>query len=318
MRILPTLIMLARSRVARRGVIAGSVLFAIAVSILGARHFASAGWPLAHGNAPLLAAAGAIFVVAFGVKGAGWRRMFAKGERPGSHALAAAGGAAAVTGLALPGRFDDAVRVAVVRRFGGRAGLGAICLSVVTVGFLDAVALTPFAAVAAGLSHSPTGIRVGLALVAGAGVGAGLVLLAAPHLGGVVRLARFRVVRWLNTHCHSTREAGKAWLIVSLSWSLRAVALYLLLLGLGISSSFALALLFLSATAASTALPVAPAGAATQAGVGAAVLALAGVHVSQAIAFAVAAQTLIAFAGAAVVVGAGAWEARLRFAAARA
>ena len=49
-----------------------------------------------------------------------------KHERPAPDALAFAGGAACVGGLAMPGRVDDAIRIACVRRFPGtRAGLGA-------------------------------------------------------------------------------------------------------------------------------------------------------------------------------------------------
>jgi hypothetical protein len=50
----------------------------------------------------------------------------------------------------LPGRFDDAMRVAVVRRYPGcPAGVRALCLSLVMLGLIDSVALAPLAAVAA-------------------------------------------------------------------------------------------------------------------------------------------------------------------------
>lgn len=215
--------------------------------------------------------------------------------------------------MALPGRFDDVVRIAVVRRFrSSKAGLGAICLSIVIVGFLDSAALTPLASVAAGVTHIPGTLRAGLALVAAAGIGAAVIVVAMPRIGRSARLARFRIVRWLSSNSTKTREASKAWVLISVSWSLRALALYLLLGALGVSNSFALALLFLCASAASAALPVAPAGAATQAGAGAAALALGGIGTSEAVAFAIAAQGLIVLTGAAVVLGAGAWEAGLR------
>lgn len=316
--LLSPLVCAARSR---RGRIALTVLFALgaaAVTALTVNHYASSGWPLTGANAGLVAAAGVLFLVAFALKGIGWRRMFARHERPGSHALAAASGAASVTGVALPGRFDDVIRIAVVRRFRSRAGLGAITLSIVLVGFLDSAALTPLASVAAGAAQMPGTLRAALALVAAAGIGAALIVVAMPRLARVPRLARFRLVRWLGAHSAGTREASKAWLLVAASWSVRAVALYLLLVALGVSNSFAVALLFLCASAASAALPVSPAGgAATQAGAGAAALALAGIGVSEAIAFALAAQALLVLAGAAVVVVAGAWEARLRLAAVR-
>ena len=283
------------------------------VVALTVRHFVIHGWPLASANAGLVVAAAALFLAAYALKAFGWCRVFASHHRPSPHALAAATAAASVTGVALPGRFDDVVRIAVVRRFAtSRAGLGAICLSIVLVGFLDSAALTPLASVAAGVTHVPPGLRVGMALVAGAGLGAALIVIAMPRLARVRRLARFRLVSWLAEHSTGTREASKALVLVAASWALRALALYVLLAALGVSSSFALALLFLCASSASAALPVAPAGAATQAGAGAAALALAGVATSDAIAFAISAQALLVLAGAAVVLSTGAWEARRR------
>src|SRR5262249_45778304 len=205
----------------------------------------------------LVVAAGALFVGAYAAKALGWKRLFHRDVRPSAPALAAATGAATVTGVALPGRFDDVVRIAVVRRFAtSRAGLGAICLSIVLVGFLDSAALTPLASVAAGVTGVPPGLRVGMALVAGAGLGAALIVIAMPRLARVRRLARFRLVCWLAEHSTCTREASKALVLVGASWALRALALYLLLAALGVSSSFALALLFLCASSASAALPV--------------------------------------------------------------
>jgi uncharacterized membrane protein YbhN (UPF0104 family) len=297
----------------RRALNATFVVGAAAVTVLSVRHFLRAGWPLHDANPWLVGVAAAIFFVAYAFKAQGWRRLFALHERPSTHALAAAGGAAACTGLALPGRFDDVVRIAVIRRFRGpKAGIGAVCLSLVLVALVDSAALTPLASVAAGVSHESAGIRAGLSLVALAGIGAAGIVIGLPRVSRADRLSRFRLVRWLREHSTCPREATKAWLLVSLSWSLRALALYVLLAALGVGWSFGLALLFLCATAASTALPIAPAGAATQAGAGAAILVLAGVHTSHAVAFAVSAQALVILAGAMVVLLAAAWEARLR------
>jgi hypothetical protein len=273
-----------RRRRVRRTLNVVFVIGAGAVTAASVHHFLTAGWPMHGANPWLVAVAAGIFLVAYGLKAQGWRRLFALHERPSTHALAAAGGAAACTGLALPGRFDDVVRIAVLRRFRGpKAGLGALCLSLVLVALIDSAAITPLASVAAGLTHASG------------------------------RFSRFRLVRWLRQHSTCPLEATKAWLLVSLSWSLRALALYVLLAALGVGWSFGLALLFLCATAASTALPIAPAGAATQAGAGAAILAVAGVGTSHAIAFAISAQALVILAGATVVLLAAAWEARLRF-----
>jgi uncharacterized membrane protein YbhN (UPF0104 family) len=314
----PHLQSLARSRRVRLAFLLTASLGATAVAGLTVRHYATSGWPLTHGNSWLIAVAGVLFLLAFALKGAGWRRLLARGERPGSHALAAANAAASVTGLALPGRFDDVVRIAVARRFSSRAGLGALCLSLVVVGLIDSAALTPIASVAAGLGGVSAGVRAALAVVGGAGVAAAAAVLALPWVSRSARLTRFRLGRWLGRHTTCAHDSTRAWAIVSGSWIVRVLALYVLLGALGVGHSFPLALLFVSASAAAAVLPLGPAGAATQVGAGAAVLAAAGVPTSQAVAFGLAAQALVVLAGAAVVVLAGAWEARLRLVAARA
>ena len=307
-----------RSRRARIAILLAVSLTATAVSVLTARHYATEGWPLTGGNSWLIAVAGVLFLLAFALKGAGWRRLLKRGERPGSHALAAANAAASVTGVALPGRFDDLVRIAVARRFSRRAGLGALCLSLVVVGLIDTAALMPLASVAAGVGDVSTGLQVGLAVMGGVGLAAAALVLALPRLSRNARVTRFRLGRWLGGHTTSRQDSTHAWAIVSASWAVRAVALYILLGALGVGHSFPLALLFLCASATAAVLPVGPAGAAAQAGAGAAVLAAAGVPVSQAVAFGLAAQALMVLAGAVVVVVAGVWEARLRLVAARA
>ncbi len=290
----------------------GSVGLALAVTTLVVLHFSRAGWPLAHASAPGLAGAGVLFLCAYGFKAYGWQRLFAPGERPTPLALAAAGGAASVTGVALPGRFDEAVRIAVVRRYpGSRTGLAGVCVSLLLLGLVDSAALTPLAAVAAGVSASSGIFRVGLVVVAAAGIAAAAVVLGLRRLVSTRRLIRFRLSGWVREHCACPREASKAWLLVSLSWIVRAGALLLLLQAFGFGASIPLALGFLCASAASAALPVAPAGAATQAGAGAAILVASGVDASRAVAFAVAAQSLLILAGAAMVAAAGAWRARL-------
>lgn len=301
------------SRRLRRSLNVVFALTALAVAAVSAHHFLRAGWPLQHANLWLVAAAGGLFVLAYAFKACGWRRLFAHDERPSSHALAAAGGAAACTGIALPGRFDDVVRIAVVRRFrSSRVGIGAICLSLVLVGLVDSAAIAPLASVAAGVTTASAGVRAGLALVAAAGIGAALIVVGLPRVSRLRRFERFRIARWLQEHSTCPREATKAWLLVSMSWSLRALALFVLLAALGVGWSVGLALLFLCATAASTALPIAPAGAATQIGAGAGILWVAGVHKAHAINFALSAQALVIVAGGAVVLAAAAWEARLR------
>lgn len=291
-----------------------SAAVALVLGVLAVKHFSEAGWPLAHADPRLAAAAGVLFLLAYAFKACGWQRLFVAHERPNSLALAAASGAACVTGVALPGRLDDAVRVAFLRRYPGcRAGVGTLCLSLFTLGLVDTVALMPFASAAAATSAVPLAVRIGLAVVAFAGLGAAAVILALPRLATSRFFGRFRISQWLGSHAPGAEEAWKAAVLITLSWVVRAAGLLLLLGAVGVGLSVPLAIAFLCAAAASSALPIAPAGAATQVGAGAAILVASGLTTSQAIGFAVAAQALVILAGAAVLVFALAWTAGRQF-----
>ena len=284
------------------------VAFALGMTGVAGWRFSSSGWPFSHGKPLLIGAAGLLFLVAYPVKAWGWRRLFAPAERPKTSALAAAGGAASVTGVALPGRFDDVVRVAVVRRCPNcPAGVRALAFSLFALGLIDAIALTPLASTSAALTSSTT-VRVALALVAAAGVAAAAVLIVLPRLMACGRLIRFRLARWLHERSPCAREVGKAAVLVHASWLVRVAGVLLLLGGLGLGLSLPLAMLFLCAGAASAALPVGPAGAATQAGGGAVILIASGVTASAAVDFALATQALAVMAGAAVVLATLVWH----------
>src|SRR4029078_1564015 len=98
----------------------------------------------------LLRGAGVLLLVAQALKALGWGRLFGLEERPSPFALAAGNGGAALIGVVLPGRCDDAMRIAVVRRYPGcPAGVRVLCLSLVMLGLIDSVALAPIALVAA-------------------------------------------------------------------------------------------------------------------------------------------------------------------------
>ena len=314
-------LLLARSRSARRVLNAFSVVIVALVAFFTVRHFLRHGWPLQHANVLLVCAAAGLFLAAYGFKAFGWGRLFVRSERPSPLSLAAAGGAAALTGIALPGRFDEVVRIAVVRRLRGkRTGIGALCLSILLLGLIDSAALSPLAGVAAVMSGTTGWFLAGLILVAGAGVAAAALVVALPRIARIGRLVRFRAAGWAREHCASPRDASVAWAFVSISWLLRGAALFVLLHALSVgtsASSLPIALSFLCASAASAALPIAPAGAATQAGAGAAIMVATGIHASEAIAFAVAAQALMILAGAAIVVVAGLWHAGSHLHAAR-
>jgi uncharacterized membrane protein YbhN (UPF0104 family) len=305
---------LAKSRRVRIGINAVFITVALMAAVLTGLHFAHAGWPLAGADPLLVVAAGILFLFAYAFKAWGWQRLFKAEERPEALTLAAAGGAASVGGVALPGRFDEVIRIAVVRKLPGKrtAGLGAICLTLIILGLLDSAALAPMASVAAAASHS-AGVKVGFALVAAAGVAAALLVGFLPRIARLDFVRRFKVGRWLQEHTACPRSASQALILISVSWALRGLAVFVLLNALSVGGSFPLALAFLCASAASAALPIAPAGAATQAGAGAAILIIAGIPKGEALAFAVAAQGLVILVGAVLVAAAGIWALVARF-----
>ena len=280
----------------------------VVFALLAAHHFATTSWPLSGGQPGVLVAVGLLLLLAQALKAYGWGRLFAPHERPRPLALAAGNGGAALIGVVLPGRFDDAMRVAVVRRYPGcPAGVRVLCLSLVMLGLIDSVALAPLATAAAVLGGG-LGVRAGLTVVAVAGVAAAAVLLALPRLAASRRASRFRFGRWLTPRTTSRRCVSEAWALVSACWLVRAVAFFLLLGTLGIGFSVGLALLLLCAGAAAAALPIGPAGAATQVGAGAAALIASGVGGSQALAVTVAVGALGVLSGAAVFLVAVLWR----------
>jgi hypothetical protein len=300
---------LRRSRRGRWTLAAGSGAVTLALAALAVRHFAAMSWPLSSGHPGVLVAAAVLLVLAQALKAFGWGRLFTPSERPPTLALAAGNGGAALVGVLLPGRFDDAMRIAVVRRYPScPAGVRVLCLSLVMLGLIDSVALVPLALAGALLPDAGTGVRIALALVAAAGVAAAAVIAVLPRVAASRRTLRFRLGRWVSTRTTSPRHASEAWALVSACWFVRAVACFLLLGTLGVGYSISLALLFLCAGAAAAALPLGLAGAATQAGVGGAALAATGVGPSEALHVAVSTGVLGVLTGTAVLVAAIVWR----------
>lgn len=286
------------------------ILCALAVSVLVARHFTRTGWPLHRANLWLVALSAVVMLAAYAAKAWGWQRLFRHDQRPAVLTLAAAGGAASVGGLALPGRCDDVIRVAIVRRCRrGRVSIRAVVLSLVLLALLDSAAMAPLASVALGLTRLNGWLEAGLAVVIAAGVLAAALVFFLPRLVRRGVLARFRAAAWIADHAASPRDAGWAWAGVAFSWVLRAVAVFVLLAALGLGQDFALAIAFVCAASASAVLPIAPAGAAMQAGAGSAMLVASGMHAEDAVAFGIAAQALLIGVGAACVLALAVWHA---------
>jgi Lysylphosphatidylglycerol synthase TM region len=306
------LVRLGRSPRGRLAVSLGLALLTTAILALAGRSLLDSGWPLAHGSPGLVATAGLLFLLAAAFKAYGWRRLFRANERPGPLALAAAGGGASIMGVVLPGRFDEVVRIAIVRRYPGcPVGVRGLCLSLLTLGLIDTVALSPLAIAAAAFPGNSPAVRAGFAVIGIGGVAAAAVVLALPRLSVRPRLARFRIVHWLGPRATPWREATRAWWLVLVSWLIRATAIFLLLITFGIALSFPLAIMFICAGAASAAIPIGPAGAATQVTAGATLLIVSGVEAGQALGFALAAQALLIFSGGAIFLAAIAWRTSL-------
>jgi uncharacterized membrane protein YbhN (UPF0104 family) len=306
------LVRAARSRRGKTAIALVSAALAAGALLVAIRHFLAEGWPLRGGDPAIIATVGALFLIAYGLKALGWARLFRPGERPTPLALAAAGGGASIMGLALPGRFDEAIRVVIVRRYPPcPACVKTVCFTLVTLGLLDAVALSPLATASAAFPDLSPAVRVGFAIVGAGGIGAAAIVLLLPRMTRSARLVRLRLVRWLVPRAAPLRQASQAWGFVLGSWLVRVVALVLLLHTLGIGFSIPLAIMFVCAGAASAAIPFGPAGAATQVGAGTTLLVVSGVEVSHALGFALAAQALMILAGAAVFLFAVVWRSAL-------
>ena len=299
------LIAAGRSRRGRLVAVGASVVLGGVLLALAIRHFAVGSWPLTHGSPYLIVASGFLFLLAYALKALGWQRLFPSAERPDSMALAAAGGAAALAGIALPGRFDEVVRIAIVRRYRScPAGVRRLCLSLVVLALIDAAALVPLALAGAAFSGGSVGLRSGLVVVAAVGVVAAALVAALPRLAVAKQFLRFRLGRWLSVRTTPWRRASEAWALVLGSWLARSLALFVLLAALGFGLDFPRAVILLCAGAAAAVLPIGPAGAATQVGASTAIFLASGVGAARALDFAASAQILTVLVGTVVLLAA--------------
>lgn len=151
-----------------------SLVFALAVGTLAVLHFSDTGWPLAGADLRLVAVAGVFFLAAFALLAAALRSARAADlARARSRVRGRVGDRCGSSG----GRVDDAVRIAVVRRYSA-AGVGTLCLSLFMLGLIDTVALMPLASAAAATRDASLAVRIGLGIIAFAGLGAAVVVFA--------------------------------------------------------------------------------------------------------------------------------------------
>ena len=155
----------------------------LALAVLAARHFATMSWPLSSRQPFVLVAAGFLLVLAQALKAFGLGTVVQPVRTP--HVARARRGQrwrrARRRSPARPFRRCDARRRrAPVSRV--RAGVRVLCLSLVMLGLIDSAAIAPLALAGAALPHVGAGIRTGLALVAAAGLVAGVLISLLPRL----------------------------------------------------------------------------------------------------------------------------------------
>jgi hypothetical protein len=286
--------------VSRRRLV-GSVCFAVltvAAALLVGRRLTHSSWPLDHVEPWLAVAAALAYLASFFLRARAWHRLFPPEECPGQAGCLASVGAAAASGAVLPFRLDYLIKVGVLRKLGGiRVGLGAIVLSIVSLGMIDAIAMLPLS-ISATVATSSV-MRGPLLVVVAFGIGCSTLLVLGRRLTGVRLLARSRRLRALGDHValHTStagrRDAIVAWFYLFACWSARAFGSAALLSALGLSFSPQTALTVICLGAAAGIIPIASGGAVVNAGVAAAILLALGVAKDVAINFSLASGLLL-------------------------
>jgi hypothetical protein len=198
----------------------------------------------------------------------------------------------------LPFRLDYLIKVGMLQRLGGiRVGLGAIVLSIVSLGMIDAIAMLPLSISATATSNSL--LRGPLLIVVAFGIGCCTLLIFSRPLMRLPVLRRSRRLRSLSVHVarHVTpagrRDAIVAWCYLFACWSSRAFGSAALLSALGFSFSPEAALTVICLSAAASVIPITSGGAVVNAGAAAAILLAMGVGKDIAINFSLASGLLL-------------------------
>ena len=280
----------------------------ISASILLARKLTTSSWPLA-GVDPLLAAAAAVaYLVSFVARARAWHRLFPRNECPGQAGCLASVGAASASGVVLPFRLDYLIKIGVLRRLGGiKVGLGAIALSIVSLGMIDAIAMLPLSISATATTNSI--LRGPLLIVVAFGIACSTLFVVSGRLTRVPAFSRSRRLRTLGEHVarHTSsggrRDAVVAWFYLFACWSARAFGSAALLSALGLSFSPEAALAVICLSAAAGVIPITSGGAVVNAGAAAGILLALGIGKDIAINFSLASAMLLVIAAIVAALG---------------
>ena len=284
----------------RNRLIAGTAftLLTIAASGLIGRRLTHSTWPLQHVEPWLAAAAALAYLGSFVLRARAWHRLFPRDECPDQARCLASVGAAAASGVVLPFRLDYLIKVGMLRKLGGiRVGLGAIVLSIVSLGMIDAIAMLPLSISATATTNSA--LRGPLLIVVVFGIACCTLLVVGRRAARLPLVRRSRRLSALGEHVSQHTERGGrkdavvAWAYLFACWSCRAFGSAALLSALGLSFSPRAALAVICLAAAPGGIPITSGGVVVNAGAGVAILLALGVGKDIAINFSLASGLLL-------------------------
>jgi uncharacterized membrane protein YbhN (UPF0104 family) len=284
----------------RRRLIVGIAfaLVTVVASVLVARRLTDSSWPLDHAQPALGAAAAAAYLASLVFRARAWHRLFPRSECPDQARCLASVGAAAASGAVLPFRLDYLIKVGVLQKLGGiRVGLGAIVLSIISLGMIDAIAMLPLSISATATSNSL--LRGPLLIVVAFGIACSTLLVLSRRLARLPLLSRSSRIRALGEHVARHTVAGGrkdtivAWCYLFACWSTRAFGSAALLSALGLAFTPEAAITVICLGAAAGVIPITSGGAVVNAGAAAGILLALGVGKDIAINFSLASGLLL-------------------------
>jgi hypothetical protein len=284
----------------RRRLIVGIAfaLVTVVASLLVGRRLTGSSWPLDHAEPALVAAAALAYLASLVFRARAWHRLFPRTECPDQARCLASVGAAAASAAVLPFRLDYLIKVGVLQKLGGiRVGLGAIVLSIISLGMIDAIAMLPLSISATATSNSL--LRGPLLIVVAFGIACSTLLVLSKRLARVPLLNRSSRIRALGNHVARHTAAGGrrdtivAWCYLFACWSTRAFGSAALLSALGLAFTPEAALTVICLGAAAGVVPITSGGAVVNAGAAAAILLALGVGKDIAINFSLASGLLL-------------------------